>query len=65
MTEKKPSSQPQVFRVELSQEQAILSVCSLLAKTASNGGGQRCRAGGNFCKNASAAGSSDSGARAS
>lgn len=27
MTEKKPYSQPQLFRVELNQEQAILSAC--------------------------------------
>jgi hypothetical protein len=65
MTEKKPYSQPQVFRVELNQEQAILSACSLSAMTAQNGGGRYCRAGGNFCKNASAAGSADSGARPS
>lgn len=29
MTEKKPYSPPQLFRVELNQEQAILSACSL------------------------------------
>jgi hypothetical protein len=31
MTEKKPYSPPQLFRVELSREQAILSACGLTA----------------------------------
>lgn len=47
MTEKKPYSAPQLFRVELNQEQAILSACSLttmsaLANSLRNG----CRANG-------------------
>jgi hypothetical protein len=29
MTEKKPYTRPQLFRIGLSQEQAILSACSL------------------------------------
>ena len=46
MTEKKPYSQPQLFRVELSQEQAILSACSLTATNPMAGGMDiRCRAG--------------------
>jgi hypothetical protein len=66
MTKKKPYSQPQIFRVELNQEQAILSACSLLTNTASQGGNAGCRpnsAGG--CKKRNFFGSSDSGARAS
>ena len=44
MDDKKPYSQPQFFRVELSQEQAILSACSLATTSAlqgGNGGGGR------------------------
>jgi hypothetical protein len=62
MTEKKPYSPPQLFRVELSQEQAILSACSLTASNPMAGGGDiRCRPGA--CKKAPAAG--DSGMRPS
>lgn len=43
MTEKKPYSPPQLFRVELNQEQAILSACSLLTTNASQGGNGGCR----------------------
>lgn len=63
MAEKKPYSPPQLFRVELNQEQAILSACSLTAANASGSGNARCRPGG--CKNVSAAGGGDNGARAS
>ena len=66
MTKKKLYSQPQLFRVELNQEQAILSACSLLTNTASQGGNSGCRpnsAGG--CKKRNFAGGRDSGARAS
>ena len=66
MTEKKPYSQPQLFRIELNQEQAILSACSLLTSTASTNGGSGCRpnaSGG--CKKRSVASGRDSGARAS
>jgi hypothetical protein len=66
MTEKKPYSQPQLFRVELSQEQAILSACSLMTTSASNGGAGGCRPIGiNACKRHTGAGQSDSGARPS
>lgn len=62
MTEKKPYSPPQLFRVELSQEQAILSACSLTASNPMAGGGDvRCRPGA--CKRAAAVG--DSGMRPS
>jgi hypothetical protein len=55
MTEKKPYSQPQLFRVELSQEQAILSACSLTASNPMAGGMDvRCRPGA--CKRASVVG---------
>jgi len=40
---KKPYTTPQLFRVELSQEQAILSACSLTAMSAQNGMGGNCR----------------------
>jgi hypothetical protein len=59
---KKPYTTPQLFRVELSQEQAILSACSLTANTGQAGGGANCRPQ-NQCKRANGAG--DSGARAS
>jgi hypothetical protein len=59
---KKPYTTPQFFRVELSQEQAILSACSLTANTGQAGGGPNCRPQ-NKCKRANAVG--DSGARAS
>ncbi len=32
MSEKKPYSPPELYRVELNQEQAILSVCSLMSR---------------------------------
>ncbi|MGH7180922.1 MAG: hypothetical protein ACREJN_02975 [Nitrospiraceae bacterium] len=59
---KKPYTAPQLFRVDLSPEQAILSACSLMAMTAQNGGGGNCRPQ-NGCKKAKAAG--DSAARPS
>ena len=62
---KKPYIKPELFRVALDPEQAILSACSLMATTAQNGGGNACRASGNFCKNASAQGGKDSGPRPS
>jgi len=49
MTEKKPYSPPQLFRVKLNQEQAILSACSLATTSAVNGGDAACRQ--NHCKN--------------
>ena len=46
MIEKKPYSAPQLFRVELSQEQAILSACSLTASNPMAGGMDiTCRSG--------------------
>ena len=41
-TMKKPYNAPQLFRVDLNQEQAILSACSLMTTSASNGGNSRC-----------------------
>lgn len=66
MTEKKPYSPPQLFRVKLSQEQAILSACSLTTTSVSNNGNAGCRplSGGN-CKKHTGGGGRDSGARAS
>jgi hypothetical protein len=66
MTEKKPYTRPQLFRVELNQEQAILSACSLTTMTATQGGNGGCRptsAGG--CKRRTNAMNADSGARPS
>jgi hypothetical protein len=63
MENKKPYSTPQLFRVELNHEQAIISACSLTAVNVSGSGNARCRPGG--CKNVSAAGGGDSGARTS
>lgn len=64
MTEKKSYSPPQLFRVELNQEQAILSACSLIANNPMAGGMDiRCRAGA--CKKASSAGVGDSAMRPS
>jgi hypothetical protein len=59
---KKPYITPQLFRVELTQEQAILSACSLTSNTGTNGGGTHCRTQNN-CKRANGAG--DNAARAS
>jgi len=62
MSDKKPYSLPQLFRVDLNHEQAILSACSLTASNPMAGGADnRCRPGA--CKQASSVG--DSGTRAS
>lgn len=62
MTEKKPYSPPQLFRVELNHEQAILSACSLMARNPAAGRFDLvCRRGG--CKKARRRG--DSGMRSS
>jgi hypothetical protein len=61
---KKPYVTPQLFRVELSQEQAILSACSLAANSGQAGGGAHCRPTNN-CKRANSASGADSAARAS
>lgn len=50
MPEKKSYSAPQLVRVELNHEQAILSVCSTMASTLQAGATNRCRRGG--CKKA-------------
>ncbi len=65
MNEKKPYSEPGIFRVELNHEQAILSACSLLASNPMAGGMDvLCRSGS--CKQAGGSGSmSDSGQRPS
>jgi hypothetical protein len=66
MTEKKPYSPPQLFRVELSQEQAILSACSLATTTASQGGNGGCRPNGaGGCKRRNNVMGTDSGPRPS
>ncbi len=48
MSQKKPYDSPQLFRVELNHNQAILSDCSLTAPDATNGMMIYCRIGG--CK---------------
>ncbi|BFU90247.1 MAG: hypothetical protein NTAFB01_14340 [Nitrospira sp.] len=66
MTEKKPYSMPQLFRVDLDQEQAILSACSLMTTSVSQGGNGGCRPnnrGG--CKRRFSGRRTDSGPRAS
>ncbi|MFI5247166.1 MAG: hypothetical protein ACHQWV_01260 [Nitrospirales bacterium] len=61
---KKPYITPQLFRVELNQDQAILSACSLTANSGLAGSGSHCRPTNN-CKRASSASGADAGARAS
>lgn len=57
MIRKKKYSQPQVYRVELNQDQAILSTCSLTATNPMAGGGDvLCRSGA--CKKAAGIGNS-------
>ena len=66
MDNKKTYSPPQLFRVELNQEQAILSACSLSTNSASQGGNGGCRpdsAGG--CKTRNGLGGTDAGPRPS
>ncbi|MCC6140573.1 MAG: hypothetical protein IT389_08155 [Nitrospira sp.] len=66
MTPKKPYTSPQLYRVPLDSEQAILSACSLSAMSVSNGGGGGCRpASAGNCKNRGGLGNRDSGPRAS
>jgi hypothetical protein len=49
VTKKKPYTAPQISRVELNHEQAILTTCSITyANTSSGGFSNTCRAGG--CK---------------
>jgi hypothetical protein len=62
MSEKKPYVPPQLFRVELNHEQAILSACSVgVSSTKQGNTGGSCKSG--TCKQANGAG--DSGARSS
>jgi hypothetical protein len=62
MTEKKPYSHPQALRVKVSQEQAILSACSLSTNTASQNGAGGCRPNsGGGCKKRNGVGGTDSG----
>jgi hypothetical protein len=63
-TNKKPYIAPQVFRVELSHEQAVISTCSTTAGNAMAGGaGTGCRSGG--CKFGAAGGSANNAGRMS
>ncbi len=43
-TKKKSYVPPQLFRVDLNHEQAILSACSIMTTAALNGGMARCNA---------------------
>ena len=63
MDKKKTYNPPQLFRVELNQEQAILSACSLLATTPMAGGTDLLCRGGACKKSGGSAG--DSGQRPS
>ncbi len=63
-SKKKPYTTPQVFRVELDPEQAILTACSLATMSAANGGTGTCRLQAGGCKRHSSA-SGDSGPRLS
>jgi len=62
---KKPYTTPQLFRVDLNAEQAILSACSIATMALSNGGNMSCRAGVGGCKRFTGAGGGDSGPRLS
>jgi len=64
-TKKKPYETPQIFRVELDAEQAILTACSIMASSLANGGNRFCYSGGNNCKNGTGIGQGDSGPRLS
>ncbi len=64
MSEKKPYRAPELYRVELKQEQAILSACSLLSMNPMAGGLDLfCRMGG--CKRNATPFRSDRGQRPS
>ncbi len=54
---------PQIFRVDLDHEQAILTQCSILAANAMNGMQQNCKV--NSCKNGGAMTPGDNGPRLS
>jgi hypothetical protein len=56
MRAKKPYSAPQLVRVELNHEQAILSACSTMTTAVLNMGSSRCNASGFLnCKRLSVA----------
>ena len=57
MANKKAYRAPQLVRVELKHEQAILSVCAVTAMTVQAGGGMNCRPQNN-CKRANNTGNS-------
>jgi hypothetical protein len=59
MTEKKPYSPPQLFRIELNHEQAILSACSVGTISVAQNGNGGCRP--NVCKRNTAMGATNSG----
>jgi hypothetical protein len=64
MDNKKTYSPPQLFRVELNHEQAIISACSITAVNLVGSGNALCQANG--CKNVSnSVSGGDSAARAS
>ncbi len=63
MSNKKPYSTPQIYRVALTHEQAILSVCTTPSASNQAGGGAGCRPS-NGCKRATA-GTWDNAARPS
>lgn len=64
MNSKKSYETPQIYRVELTHEQAILSVCTTPSTSNVAGGGPWCRAS-NGCKRATNPSGSNSGARPS
>ena len=49
-SKKKPYTTPQLYRVELNPEQAILSACSIGTMNAANGGAGTCRLQLGGCK---------------
>lgn len=64
--DKKPYSPPQLFRVELNQEQAILGTCSTTTTTVNQGGNGGCRpAARGGCKRRNNFMNADNGARPS
>ncbi len=62
MANKKTYVRPELYRVELRPDQAVLSACSLTTASAVNGANQWCRSN---CKSHGSMSQSDSGARPS
>lgn len=62
MNVKRAYTRPEIFRVELKPDQAVLSACSLTTTSVVNGGNQWCRSN---CKSHGIMSQSDSGARPS